>query len=69
MSHKIFNYTFLANETHAYPDGNISVIDDLYSETNEIFWIRVINVSLPFGVTTVNDSGTASIIILDNESE
>ena len=65
-SPKIYNYTFHAGSTCAYPDANITINDDIIVEQNEEFEITIINAALPFGVQAGQPS---TIIINDNDSE
>ena len=68
VPHRIFNYTFLAGDTVADPDGNVSILDDFHSETDEALFFQILQVSLPFGVET-KDEKPVQINIVDDESE
>ena len=67
MPPKVYNYTFHAGSTCAYPDANITIADDdIPGEKEEKFDIGIIESALPFGV----DAGPpATIIISDNDSK
>lgn len=65
-SPKIYNYTFNAGSTCAYPDANVTITDDNLFEKEETFDISIIDAALPFGV----EAGLpATIIIHDNDSK
>ena len=68
IPHRVFNYTFLAGEKFASPDGNITIIDDFHSETDEVLYLQILQVSLPYGIET-KDKDPVQIIIVDDESE
>ena len=63
---KIYNYTFHAGSTCASPDSNITITDDMISEDEESFHIRIMPFTLPFGVIT---SGPALFLIRYNDSK
>ena len=73
----IFNYTFLTNETRAYPDVNASISfshDDVI-ENHTAFYIDIINQSLPYGFKRRDrqshgySSARATILLQDDDSE
>ena len=67
MPPKIYNYTFHAGSTCAYPDANITITDDdIPGEKEEKFEIGIIESALPFGVDA---DLPATIIISDNDSK
>ena len=63
---KIYNYTFHAGSTCAYPDANITITDDMIGEDDETFQIVIIDAALPFNVKA---GQPATIIINDNDSK
>ena len=62
----IYNYTFHAGSICASPDIDIAINDDMISEDEESFHIRIIPNTLPFGVIS---GGPALILINDNDSK
>ena len=66
----IFNYTFLTNETSAYPDANASILfshdDDV--ENHTAFYISILHQSLPYGFKPRN-GGKALILLKDDDSK
>lgn len=63
---KIYNYTFHAGSTCAYPDANITINNDNEFEDDETFQIRLMKFTIPFGI---KDDGPAVITINDNDSK
>ena len=64
---QIFTYTFLTNQTHARPDANISIFHDFDVEHNQVFYISIIERSLPYGIKA--NVSKAPIVIEDDESK
>ena len=64
---QILTYTFLTNQTRAFPDVNISIFHDFHPEDHEAFCISIINRSLPFGVEARTPK--AVILIEDDDSK
>ena len=47
---------------------NIPIIDDKLSEGNEVFTVRIMEESLPFGIE-LGDNTAQDVKIIDNDSE
>lgn len=62
----MYNYTFYAGSTCAYPDINVTITDDMILEPEEYFEISIIRLILPFGVEA---GPPAKIFINDNDSK
>ena len=62
-----YNVMFLAGEASATLD--ISIIDDTILENNENFTVMIDSTSLPINVVIANNSGHATVTIVDDDSE
>lgn len=57
----MYEYTFDAGETCAFPTIPIPINNDKVPEYDERFRIRILDISLPFGVAKSRDSATITI--------
>jgi len=65
---RMYNFTFPAGVTCATPDASIPIIDDSISENNEMFYIVILNNSLPYGIK-FGSTNRAKVTIEDNDSK